>query len=190
MKKKGFSTYLFKKFIQEFKSIKSNFGNLNWPEYLDIRVKANSVLGGKGYESATKGIAEFLSGQKLPKEFNNQSVISPIQPSGELARLYRYGSDSTDLQREYKLKEIKNKWVLWKHVVYEVSRDRNHYIIQLSGRGGVNAYVYIPRDRLNQRDKKRIREFKTGSQIYFLGNIKEMTFPRHLKIEPAVLFEF
>lgn len=111
---------------------------------------------------------------------------APLSPTGELAATFNMMSDSTDLQRENKLKEITGKVVEWTLPVYEVERDGNEYEVQTSAGGAVGTSISLtPR---NDQDKAVIEGLKTGSLISIKGIIKESSM-RHLVIKPAILFQ-
>lgn len=111
---------------------------------------------------------------------------APLSPTGELATMFNLMSDSTDLQRENKLKEIKGKVVEWTLPVYEVRRDGNNYKVQTTAGEAVGAFVYI--SSRNDQDKAAIEALKTGSLVSIKGIIKEDSV-RHLVIKPAILFQ-
>lgn len=117
---------------------------------------------------------------------------SGLQPTGELAEIFTYGSDHTDLQRQIKLKEVLGKVVEWSLPVYEVKQLGNGYIIQTSpkfkgdllGTKMVGTFLHItPR---SESDKRRIEGLKTGDLVKFKGVIEDTTM-RNLDIKPAIL---
>ena len=130
---------------------------------------------------------------------------SDLKPYGELAEMFKIGSDNTDIQREKKLKEITGKVVQWKLPVYEVRSAGNGYRIQTSGeKTDVNAILRNARfgfvapppanpvstiisiSARNEKEKQFIEALKTGDSITFKGVIKDVSM-RILEIEPAIL---
>lgn len=124
------------------------------------------------------------STQKLDEyEELETQASSSIQPDGELYSIFELGGDSTDLQRENKLAEIKGKIVEWNLEVYEVDKDDDVYKIQTRSDGNVGTFTYIkPR---NESEKSLIESLKTGSTIRIKGVIKD-SFLRNMVIKPAI----
>lgn len=122
---------------------------------------------------------------------------SSLTPDGELAKIFTYGSDYTDLQRETKLEEIEGSVVQWRLPVYEISRDGRGYQIQTSsdqsidlglfgsfGENLVSASVHLfPR---NDAERTLIEKLKTGDHFTFKGVIADVVM-RHIIIDPAIL---
>jgi hypothetical protein len=114
---------------------------------------------------------------------------SPLKPDGELAEIFTYGSDHTDLQRQLKLKEILGKIVEWELPVYEVKQSGSGYVIQTSNGGFfekklVGTFIHItPQD---ENDRGLVESLKTGSLVTFKGIIEDTTM-RNLDIKPAIL---
>lgn len=122
-----------------------------------------------------------------------ESPVSDLEQVGELASIYAFGSDHTDLQRERKTKEIKGNVVQWKLPVYEVTGKKDgSYLIHTDTEAsvgllkvnvvGTNVYIK-PRD---DRDRATIEGLKTGSWIHIKGIIQGETL-RNLDIKPAIL---
>jgi hypothetical protein len=118
-----------------------------------------------------------------------KEVVSDLRPQGELASMFAFGSNNTDLQRDNKLKEIIGKVVQWQLPVYDVKQSGNGYVIQTQTNLGilepniVGTFIYItPR---NNQDKKIIEELKTGDIVSFKGRITDSTM-RNLDIKPAI----
>jgi hypothetical protein len=114
---------------------------------------------------------------------------NPLKPDGELAEIFTYGSDHTDLQRQLKLKEILGKIVEWELPVYEVKQSGSGYVIQTSNGGFfekklVGTFIHItPQD---ENDRGLVESLKTGSLVTFKGIIEDTTM-RNLDIKPAIL---
>lgn len=125
------------------------------------------------------------------KNYNESSLISlssgtpsSISPSGQLASIFQFGSEYTDVQRENALNEIKGKLVAWHLPVYEVDRNGEGYKIQTSGDSYIGTFVYIsPR---NNEERKFIESLRTGQMVKFRGIIKDSVM-RNLVIDPAIL---
>jgi len=120
------------------------------------------------------------------------SESSTLQPNGELAEIFRFGSDFTDLQRQLKLKEISGKVVVWHLPVYEVKQSGANYIIQTSssfrgerlGEELIGTFLHItPR---SEDDRRLIERIKTGNVIKVKGIVHGTTM-RNLDISPAIL---
>lgn len=116
---------------------------------------------------------------------------SSLSPMGELAEIFAFGTDYTDIQRENKLKEIKGSVVAWQLPVFEVKRDGNNYRIltqNIKGLGGSDAMVptIITLTPLSEGDRLSIEALKTGDFVAFKGVIEDAKL-RHLLIKPAYL---
>lgn len=124
-----------------------------------------------------------------PLERLETAQLSALTPDGELAQIFTYGSNFTDLQRQLKLKEIRGKVVDWRLPVYEVKQSGNDYIIQTStGKLFEEKLIgtiltVTPR---NEDDRRLIERLKTGDLVRFKGIIDDITL-RHLDIKPAIL---
>jgi hypothetical protein len=130
---------------------------------------------------------KVLDGTSNPLAELAKSQPSDIQANGELARIFKLGSDYTDLQRDNKISEIKGQIVAWTLPVYEVQKDGGTYKVQTqsslrSDQIGVFAYVSVR----NTEERKFIETLKTGDLFPFKGIIKASSL-RHLVIRPAVL---
>lgn len=120
------------------------------------------------------------------------AMPSKVLPSGDLAEIFRYGSDFTDLQRELKLKELLGELVEWRLPVYDVRQTGDKYTIQtgsrfkgnLSERRVIGTFLRIsPRGEI---DKNYIEHLKTGDIITVKGLVKDSSL-RNLEISPAIL---
>lgn len=123
----------------------------------------------------------------------DQAQASELSPSGELAVMFTFGNDYTDLQRQLKLKEIQGKIVEWKLPVYNVTQAGGKYLITTrSSADGIlpsktnlvsTILTITPRDA---RDINVIEGLKTGDYVKVKGVIDDVAL-RVLRIEPAVL---
>lgn len=129
-----------------------------------------------------------------PLEELEARIPASISPRGELAEIFAFGSDFTDLQRQLKFKEIQGKTVEWSLPVYEVSQSGDAYKIQTSGRtkSGVagesvtTTFLHIsPR---SDADRRFIERIKTGDQVKFKGVIADVSM-RSLVIDPAIIVD-
>lgn len=126
-----------------------------------------------------------------------------ISPNGELAELFTFGSNGTDLQRQEELKKIKGKIVQWTLRVYEVSHvSGNKYRIQSESESSVSkvdgqyqvkneavsAMIRITAE--SEQEKSILLGLKTGSEVCIKGKLTGDTFLRSLEIKPAVLCGF
>jgi hypothetical protein len=169
-----------------------------------VLIFVGSILIGFAKSVGTKAVAVV---QDLPKVVQQpQSVtvtLSPIEqlermtpaaisPGGDLAEMFSYGNDFTDLQRQLKFAEIKGKVVRWTLPVYEVSQAGDGYRIQTTSRfrGApsneqfVGTFLLItPR---SEEDRRFVERIKTGDAVTFKGVINDVTL-RSLDIRPAFL---
>lgn len=127
-----------------------------------------------------------------PDEQVENARPSKVLPNGELAEMFRYGSDFTDLQRELKLKELLGEIVEWRLPVYDVRQAGDKYTIQtsrtfkgdLSEGKVIGTFLRIaPR---GEGDKQYIEHLKTGDIITARGLVKDSSL-RNLEISPAIL---
>jgi len=109
---------------------------------------------------------------------------SNLKTSGELADIFSYGSDNTDLQRENKEKEIKGSLVDWTLEVYEVTkRSENKYRIQTAGTNMVGTFLSIT--TRSKEEVTYIESLKTKDMVHVRGLITG-TSMRNINIEPAI----
>jgi hypothetical protein len=111
---------------------------------------------------------------------------SNLVPTGELARMYNFLSDSTALQRDEKERELKGVVVQWRLSVYDVSSGPGpYYRIQTSsGNGVVGTFCYvIPQ---NEDERKFLARLKTGDYITCKGIINGVSM-RNIEIKPATV---
>ena len=113
-------------------------------------------------------------------------TASTLAPSGELARIFSFFSEYTDLQREEKAHDLKGVVVEWRLPVYDVSSGPGpFYRIQTSGGNGVvGTFCYVKPQDENQR--KVLTSLKTGDFITCKGIINSVSM-RNIVIRPAVL---
>ncbi|MGB7815371.1 MAG: hypothetical protein WBL28_03365 [Methylotenera sp.] len=117
---------------------------------------------------------------------------SDLSPIGELAEIFSYGSDNTDLQRENKFNEIHGKIIAWQLPVYDIKRAGDGYTIQtdshykndLFGQILVGTFVHVI--ARNADEEKLIASLKTGDIVSFKGLVHDSTM-RNLDIKPAIL---
>jgi hypothetical protein len=96
-------------------------------------------------------------------------TASGLLPSGELARMFSFLSEYTDLQREEKGRELKGVVVQWRLPVYDVSSGPgSFYRVQTSaGNGGVGTFCYVKPQ--NEDERKFLVGLKTGGYITCKG---------------------
>lgn len=115
-----------------------------------------------------------------------------LAPTGELADIFEFGGDSTDLQRQIKFKEINGTIIEWKLPVYEVKQSGDGYTIQTSGRfrgEPSKAKVVGTFLRISPRgddDRRYVEKLKTGDVVKVKGVINDVTM-RNLEISPAII---
>lgn len=118
--------------------------------------------------------------------------VSTLTPTGELAEIFAFGTDYTDIQRENKLKEIKGNVVAWQLPVFEVKRDGQNYRVQTQnpktfGKDETVVPTIITLMPQSDGDKTHIESLKTGDIISIKGIIYGVKM-RHLLINPAYLY--
>lgn len=114
-----------------------------------------------------------------------------IRPDGEVAEIFSFGSNHTDLQRDQMLKNLTGKVVLWSLPVYDVEESNGGYRVQtksnvgfMFGAGLVSAFVHI--NEHSPQDREFLSALKEGDVITFKGVIAGLSM-RHLVIRPAML---
>lgn len=117
--------------------------------------------------------------------------VSALSATGELAEIFAFGTDYTDIQRENKLKEIKGSVVVWQLPVFEVKRDGENYrVLTQNPKGFGNDEAMVPTiitlTPLSEGDRLSIEALKTGDFVAFKGVIQDAKL-RHLLIKPAYL---
>lgn len=113
-------------------------------------------------------------------------TASGLLPSGELARMFSFLSEYTDLQREEKGRELKGVVVQWRLPVYDVSSGPgSFYRVQTSaGNGAVGTFCYVkPQD---EDERKFLVSLKTGDYITCKGIINSVSM-RNIVIRPAIV---
>jgi hypothetical protein len=126
--------------------------------------------------------------------------VMKVNPTDELASIFFYGTDSTDLQRSAKLEELANQYVKWQLTIAEIKKITDSRYLVVTGRdpeitakdgvltiknaeAGVRATVWI----LSENDKKHLLGLKTGSEICLKGRLTGTDTLRHLNMRPAIL---
>lgn len=137
------------------------------------------------------GMVSKISGDNQVQELQS-APVSTLKPTGELAEVFGFGTDFTDIQRENKLKEIKGSVVAWQLPVYEVKRDGEHYRVQTQnpktfGQNEAVVPTIISITPLSAEDKSLIEAMKTGDIISIKGRIADVKL-RHIIINPAFLY--
>lgn len=138
------------------------------------------------------GVVTKVSDDNAVQDLQSAPVTT-LTPTGELAEIFAFGTDYTDIQRENKLKEIKGSVVAWQLPVYEVKRDGEDYRIQTQnpktfGKDEAIVPAIITLTTMSEEDKAFIESLKTGDTISFKGKIYDAKL-RHLLIKPAYLHE-
>lgn len=126
--------------------------------------------------------------------------VKQISPSGELAELFFYGTDSTDLQRKSKLADLKGAVVRWNLTVFEIQKiSDKSYLVNTEADPKITDILDAPKI-LNQEvstqtvvtlvgpdDLNDLMSYKTGDKICIKGQLTGSTTFRHLDIKPAIL---
>ena len=148
---------------------------------LIIAIVGLSILGTIFSPSTEDKIAELKSAQ-----------VTNINPSGELAELFTYGGEGTDIQRDNKEAEITGKYVEWSLPVFDVTKtSENKYRVQTSstagimgGRKTVGAFIYIYTS--TDAENQYVEGLKEDDIITFKGKITG-TSMRNISIDPALV---
>lgn len=140
--------------------------------------------------------------QPDPKAIETLRTTKPasISPTGELAGMFFYGTDSTDLQREAKLKELEGVIVRWNLTVFDVKKiSEDRYLVSTGRDPGLRDPLNNPRivnsevgtqvtlSILGLNDLQELAAYKTGDRICIKGKLTGKATFRHLEIKPAIL---
>lgn len=114
-----------------------------------------------------------------------------VQPTGEIAEIFKVMSDYTDIQRSNKLKELKNKIVVWNLTVYNINKAGKKYVIQTEPKGIKQEEVstIITLTPINENQITMIESLKTGDKIKIKGILTGGSTMRALEISPAIFHE-
>lgn len=119
---------------------------------------------------------------------------SSLQASGELAALFNLNSDGTDLQRDNKLKELKDKVVVWTLPVYDIKKQGDHFRIQtkssinIEGRSQGPVAAWLEVFVQTPDEEAVIASIHTGDLLTFKGKLAGKTTMRALEISPVILW--
>ena len=135
-------------------------------------------------------LSSFTSLKGPPTASNRGEVagLSPsrLAPSGELARIFTFFSEYTDVQRDEKEGELKGIVVQWRLPVYNVSSGPSpFYRVQTQSKNDlVGTFCYVtPR---NDDERKFLTTLKTGDYFTCKGIIDEVSM-RSIVIRPAIV---
>lgn len=116
------------------------------------------------------------------------TTVSDLRPDGELALVFTMGSKHTDLQRAEWEKRITGQVVDWTLPIYEVRKEKDHYVVQTNAsvmeKGPVGCFIDIYPQ--SEQDVAILAALQLKSPIHFRGRIVGTTL-RNLKITPAIL---
>ena len=114
-----------------------------------------------------------------------------VLPTGEIAEIFKVMSDYTDIQRSNKLKELKNKIVVWNLTVYNINKAGKKYVIQTEPKGIKQEEVstIITLTPINENQITMIESLKTGDKIKIKGILTGESTMRALEISPAIFHE-
>jgi hypothetical protein len=124
--------------------------------------------------------------QKFTPDSNLASAkVSELAPDGELAKMFSFFSDATEIQRAEKERQIRGKVVQWRLPVYNVTERSDFYVIQTKSRSGiVGAFCYV---RASNADVKQyLLSLEEDDYVTCKGEIAGTTM-RSIDIKPAVL---
>jgi hypothetical protein len=135
-------------------------------------------------------LSSFTDLKGPPTASNRDDVtrLSPsgLAPSGELARIFTFLSEYTDLQRDEKERELKGIVVQWRLPVYNVSSGPSpFYRVQTVSKNNlVGTFCYVkPR---NDDEQKFLTTLKTGDYLTCKGIIDGVSM-RNIVIRPAIV---
>ena len=133
-------------------------------------------------------IISMPSSEEIEKKLAEVEAATPsnLDAGGSLASMFSFVSDSTDIQRENKEKEIVGAIVEWRLPVYEVKKLGDSglkYKIQTTGnRNNVGTFVTITARDANEA--KKIEGLSADDMINIKGEITGI-FMRNMTIEHA-----
>ena len=125
--------------------------------------------------------------RNLPKSDLKSSSPSDVTPYGLLYEMFKVPSDYTDLQREEKLKELKDSIVQWDIKIYEIqSMAKNKFrIVSGNIENQIGSVAYVSVDDKSEKDY--LASLKTGDMIKIKGKLSgELEF-RNFVISPAII---
>ena len=119
--------------------------------------------------------------------------IASAQPSnlsanGELATIYRFGGDTTTIQRDEKEKQIKGMIVDWELPVYNVrvgNEEKKSYRVQTNG-SDETVGTFITVYARSPAEESFLKSLKTGDYIHIKGKVNGVSM-RNIDVDPAVL---
>lgn len=110
--------------------------------------------------------------------------VSGLAPSGDMAEIFSFLSEATQIQRDEKERPIKGKIVRWKLPVYNVSERNGFIVIQTKSRPGiVGTFCYVT---ASDAIKQYVLSLRENDLITCKGEIAGTTM-RSIEIRPAVL---
>ena len=110
--------------------------------------------------------------------------VSGLAPTGDIAEIFSFLSQATQIQRDEKERAIKGKIVLWKLPVYNVSERNGFIVIQTKSRPGiVGTFCYV---KASDAIKQYVLSLRESDLITCKGEIAGTTM-RSIEIRPAVL---
>ena len=154
---------------------------------------AGSILVGILYFSKpNQNNSETPASITIPEETEALDADISIKPNGELAAIFSYNSDYTDLQRELKLRDIKGKIIDWTLPVYDVKstdtgyrvQTDSHYKNDFFGERLVGTFINITTK--NDDEQQFVENLKTGDLIHIKGIIDDVSL-RNLHIASAII---
>ena len=124
--------------------------------------------------------------QNLASDSNIAAAkASDIAPDGELANMFSFFSDATEIQRAEKERQLRGKVVQWRLPVYNVTERNDFYVIQTKSRSGiVGAFCYVRAS--DEAVKRFLFSLKENDYVTCKGEIAGTTM-RSIDIKPAVL---
>ena len=110
---------------------------------------------------------------------------SDIAPDGELANMFSFFSDATEIQRSEKERQLNGKVVQWRLPVYNVTEHGDFYVVQTKSRAGiVGAFCYVRAS--DEFVKQFLLSLKENDYVTCKGEIAGTTM-RSIDIRPAVV---
>lgn len=144
--------------------------------------------------SAVLSPSKEENNNKLREEitFILNSNPSTLAPTGELAEIFNFTGEGTEIQRKNKEEEIKGKIVQWKLPVANVKKRNNFYRVQTSGEGAFGGIkkvgTFIDLYPQSENEIKYIENLTKKNEITIRGKISGISV-RNIEISPAILIK-
>jgi len=142
--------------------------------------------------------ALFGEGERIASIQERLAQVSAATPEaidrcGEIGKIFKLGSDYTNVQRENAENQLKGKIIEWILPVYEVSKYSSYYRIQTSGDeaifgGKACLGTFLKVEQPDMQTASYVEQLKTGDKIKIKGRIAG-TSMRNIEIEDIVFLK-